>query len=404
MKSKLTGLSMERRRFIKSASLGTASLIVPKSISDNLSSKEKSKSTLLSPIERVHDKPPIEIKLNIKPIFASRIHDSAYGGPCRPQTMDQMTSEYETNQFKTLSERFFNTVKDNLSDCVNLLDPLPVVLYRDYRLNEKGDIIDMGVWEKINEEIQNIDLFLTSYRVYGLEKFRKPTALVGNFSGNLDWISFIRNNGIEGYAPYDWDEMRQLIKLLQVRKAIQSTKILVVTDRPGKPPVCVLASANMEKLKEMYGIDYHYIPYKEFFSEMDAVSLNKDQQKEARSIHNKLISNAHNIFMDKDKIMNDINFYLTAKSMMKRYNCNAFSIECFELCGSHLAADRMITPCLSNLLLRDEGYGSCCEGDINALFTAITFMYLTKKSVYMGNTSYLASENRLSISHDAAGL
>jgi L-fucose isomerase-like protein len=89
---------------------------------------------------------------------------------------------------------------------------------------------------------------------------------------------------------------------------------------------------------------------------------------------------------------------------MKRYNCNAFSMECFELCGSHIAADRKITPCLSNVLLRDEGYGSCCEGDINALFTAITFMYLTKKSVYMGNTSYIASENRLSISHDAAGL
>ena len=89
---------------------------------------------------------------------------------------------------------------------------------------------------------------------------------------------------------------------------------------------------------------------------------------------------------------------------MKKYNCNAFSMECFELCGSHIAADRQITPCLSNVLLRDEGYGSCCEGDINALFTAITFMYLSKKSAYMGNTTYIASDNILSIMHDAAGL
>ena len=404
MKSNLPGILMKRRNFIKSASLGTASLIIPKNISDDLIFRGKVSTTLPSSMEKSHDKPPINVKLNIKPIFAQRIHDSAYGGPCRPQPIDQMTPEAETKQFNEGSERFFKTVKDNLSECANILDPLPIVLYRDYRLNEKGDIIDLGIWEKLNDEISDIDLFITAYRVQGLETYKKPTALVGNFSGNLDWISFLRNNGAEAYAPYDWDEMRQLIKLLQVRKAIQSTKILVVTDRPGKPPVCVLATANLEALKEMYGVDYQYVSYKEFFSEMDAVSLNNESQKEARSIQNKLISNAQNLFMDKDKILNDVNFYLTAKSVMKRYNCNAFSMECFELCGSHIAADRKITPCLSNVLLRDEGYGSCCEGDINALFTAITFMYLTKKSVYMGNTSYIAGENRLSISHDAAGL
>jgi hypothetical protein len=404
MTSKLSGNQMGRRRFIQSASLGTASLIVPKNISGSSEGSGTFISHASSAGEILRDKPPIDIKLNIKPVFAQRIHDSAYGGPCRPQPMEQMTPEAEAKQFKDGSERFFKTVKDNLSEYANILEPLPIVLYRDFRQNEKGDIIDLGVWEKINNEISEIDLILTNYRVQGLEKYKKPTALVGNYSGNLDWISFLRNNGVEAHAPFDWDEMRQLIKLLQVRKAIQSTKILVVTDRPGKPPVAVLTSGNLDALKDMYGVDHQYVTYKEFFGEMDAISLNKESQKEAGSIQNKLIADAKGIFMDKEKILNDVNFYLTAKSMMKRYNCNAFSMECFEFCGSHIAADRKITPCLCNVLLRDEGYGSCCEGDINALFTAITFMNLTKKSVYMGNTSYVAGENRLSISHDAAGL
>ena len=404
MKSNLFGSIINRRRFIQSASLGTASLIVPKNKHDNLSLNEALTMMPHAPVENNHDKPPINIKLNIKPVFGQRIHDSAYGGPCRPQPMDQMTPEAETKQFNEGSERFFKTVRDNLSESAILLEPLPVVLYRDYRLNEKGDIIDMGVWEKIKNEISDIDLFLTNYRIQGLETYKKPTAMVGNFSGNLDWISYLRNNNVEAFAPYDWDEMRYLIKLLQVRKAMQSTKILVVTDRTGKPPVAVLTSGNLDALKEMYGVDHQYVSYKEFFSEMDSISLNSESQKEARNTQNKLISNAQDVFMDKDKILNDVNFYLTAKSVMKRYNCNAFSMECFELCGSRIAAERKITPCLCNVLLRDEGYGSCCEGDINALFTAITFMYLTQKSVYMGNTSYIASENRLSISHDAAGL
>ena len=404
MKSNKSGNLMERRDFIKSASLGTASFIVPKNISENLSGKDESNSIPLFSTEKIRDKPPIDIKLNIKPLFGARVHDSAYGGPCRWEAMERINPEAEMKQFNSSSSSFFKTVKENIGTYANILEPLPVVLYRDFRLNEKGDIIDEVVWEKINKELPEIDLFVTNYRIQGLEKYKKSTAQVGNFSGDLDWISSLRNNGVEAFAPYDWDEMRQLIKLLQVRKAIQSTKILVVTDRPGKPPVCVLTAADLDALKDMYGIDHQYISYKEFFNEMDAISLNSESRKEAASIQNKLISKSGGVFMDKEKILNDVNFFLTAKSLIKRYNCNAFSMECFELCGSHIASDRKITPCLSNVLLRDEGYGSCCEGDINALFTAITFMYLTKKSVYMGNTTYMAGENKLRITHDAAGL
>jgi L-fucose isomerase-like protein len=400
MKSKSSANRIGRRKFIRSASIGTASVMLTKG---NFP-VNRGKYPDDAPSEKYLDLPPAYIKLNIKPVFAQRIHDSAYGGPCRWEAFDKITPEAETRQFKAQSEQFFKIVKDNLGGVANILDPLPVVLYRDYRMNEKGDIIDQEVWEKINSELQDIDLFMTNYRVQGLETYKKTTALVGNFSGNLDWISYLRNNGVEAFSPYDWDEMRSLVNLLQVRKAMRSTKILVVTDRPGKPPVAVLASGNLDALKDMYGIGHQYVTYKEFFSEMDSISSNKDFQEEAAKIQNRIISNAKGIFMDKDKILNDVNFYLTSKSMMKRYACNAFSMECFELCGSHIAADRKITPCLSNVLLRDEGYGSCCEGDINALFTALTFMYLTKKSVYMGNTSYIAAENRLSITHDAAGL
>jgi L-fucose isomerase-like protein len=132
----------------------------------------------------------------------------------------------------------------------------------------------------------------------------------------------------------------------------------------------------------MYGVDYQNVSYKEFFAEMDNIMKDKQKQTEAKEIQNKLIRNALKINMDKEKILNDVNFHLTVKSMMKKYYCNAFTIRCFELCGSHIAAERQITPCLNNIILRDEGYPSSCEGDINALFTTMTFMYLAKRTGY----------------------
>ena len=89
---------------------------------------------------------------------------------------------------------------------------------------------------------------------------------------------------------------------------------------------------------------------------------------------------------------------------MEKYNCNAFIIECFELCGSRIAADRKITPCLTNILLKDEGYPAACEGDLSALFTIMITMYLSRKPAYMGNTIYNAEENTLRIYHDALSL
>jgi len=266
------------------------------------------------------------------------------------------------------------------------------------------DIIKPENWEKIEADVSDVDLFLTSYRIHGLEKYNKPIAWVGNGSWNLDWSAFLRNVGVEGYAPYDWDELNELISLLRIRKAIQKTKVLVVSDRPGKPPICLLASIKENDLKEKFGVDYQNVSYKEFFDEMDRITLSETGQRKAKDMTDRLIENSKNTFIRKENIQNDINFYLTAKSVMNKYNCNAFIIRCFELCGSHIAADRKITPCLANILLRDEGYPSACEGDLNALFTTMIAMYVSRKPVYMGNTIYDAEANILRITHDAATL
>ncbi len=347
---------------------------------------------------------PIDVKLRVKPVYARRIHIDAYGGPCRWHPMENMTPEAELANYKKSCGAFFASVKKNLPKNALMLKPESIVLGRSWKEYEKGDMIDQKDWKKLDADVSEVDLFLTSYRVDGIERYGKPVAWVGNASWNADWAAFLRKEGLEGYAPYDWGEFNNLVSLLQARKAFRQTKLLLVTDRKGSPPVCVLSCPSADELKQELGIDYQHVTYKEFFAEMDRLAQSGPEQEKAKEITARVVGNATKVHMREDYINNDVNFYLTVKSLMKKYGCSAFSIRCFELCGSKISADRKICPCLANVLLRDEGYPSACEGDTCALLAAMLMMYVSRKSVYMGNVNYDAKKNELRFIHDAAGL
>ena len=89
---------------------------------------------------------------------------------------------------------------------------------------------------------------------------------------------------------------------------------------------------------------------------------------------------------------------------MDKYSCHAFTIDCFELCSSMHPWRRRFTPCLTHALLKDTGYPSACEGDINALLAMMVEMYLSRKAVYMGNPDVDVDKNTLSLHHSVASL
>ena len=54
--------------------------------------------------------------------------------------------------------------------------------------------------------------------------------------------------------------------------------------------------------------------------------------------------------------------------------------------------------------MKDEGYPSVCEGDLNALLAMAIEMYLANKSAYMGNPNFNRDENIMTIHHSDLGL
>ena len=60
---------------------------------------------------------------------------------------------------------------------------------------------------------------------------------------------------------------------------------------------------------------------------------------------------------------------------MREYECNAFTIDCYEICpDGRVASKRKAVPCLAHSLLKVEGIPYSCGGDIGALLSMAVLM------------------------------
>ena len=108
--------------------------------------------------------------------------------------------------------------------------------------------------------------------------------------------------------------------------------------------------------------------------------------------------------MQRRDVENSVLYYLAVRRAMHEHGCNAFSDECFELCGTAIPWRRRFTPCLTHALLKDAGHPSASESDFNALLAMAALMFLAGKSVHMGNPDIEPGGNLLELRHSDLGL
>jgi L-fucose isomerase-like protein len=216
----------------------------------------------------------------------------------------------------------------------------------------------------------------------------------------------LRHEGLEGYHAHNFDELFNLGKLLNARKAFRNSKMLYVTNFPYQYPWGCTSSAvvNMDKIKDHYGFDYKFVDYEEFFGDMDKLVKDKKMAKIRKETALEMLKNASSSNMTLEYIEKSLDFYFNTLATMDKYGCNAFTIECHELCSSLNPWNRKFTPCLTHALLKDRGLPAACEGDVNALMAMMVQMYLSDKSVYMGNPFFNYDKNTLRLKHSNCGL
>lgn len=375
---------MKRRDFLQA--MGTC-FAVPRMLNNLMvyhPNKESNGGTIVS---------PNSIRLNVKLVFGACIHSGMWEGPCRwdaPQTPEE--------ERRGLRTRFKNAVENSEKGLrnVNLLKPV----YYEY-----DEDIDKSIGEDLYSALERdneiVDLYLIHANVFGQyfngvigRRFNKPIAMIGGLI-NTEAAAYLRSIGVEGYAPGNYDELNKLISILRARKIFQQTSILYSTNRGRRLKRNVSCISDFEDLKERFGINTKIIAYKIFADEITHVKNDGELIKQAEQIADKLIREAQRCDIDRKYVISDVQFYITVKRLLSKFNCNSFTIECREFCASRLADKWKACPCLNHSIMKSEGFASSCEGDINCLLSMQMLQSLANKAAYMGNLQSYSDDPKL---------
>ena len=330
-------------------------------------------------------------KLVLRPIVGCLTHTHFWEGPCRAGYAKDMTPEAEARAAETA----FEAAKQTLLQATPEIEMLPAI---DARYNETF-VVSREVYAQIEEDIDRVDFFLCmNWRIPKLERYRKPVVILQNGNEGIDFAAYCRSIGLEAHVCMDVQDLNEIAHVLWVRKVVANTRALVLTH--GSMPTFGLQSVirDPELIRQRYGMEIVKLPFRDIFKYMDAVT-----DDEAMPIAEKIFQGAMETKIRKEWFVNDIKYYLAAKRMMDAYDCNAFSTACHELCTSEIPQQRKFTPCTCHSLLKDEGYPSGCEEDLNALLAMTIMQAAGHRPAFMGNPN-METDDLLRIHHAVPAL
>ncbi len=328
---------------------------------------------------------PAATKLVIKPVMTNIIHTAEWEGPCRWRSVP-------VEEEKAHAERSFAAWSKDLAqnglgspDEVQLLPPAHVRFAEDFVLRN-DDLAQVG-----RDVAQADALFIhpagSSVAAFQLgERFDRPIILRGLNCRAVDIAAYTQSKGHEVFVAADSAEMARMLSLLRARKVFRQTRVLFPTDR-GLPASCSVGSIwCLDGLKEKLGVHVELITYEELATEMDRLTADAEATERAERAAADLMGRANRSFLDRKYVVCSFRFHQAVENLMARHGCNAFTIECFELCSSRLAEKWTITPCLVHALMQNRQRTSSCEGDLGLLLAIRMLMSVSGKSCHQGNS------------------
>lgn len=322
----------------------------------------------------------MNLKLVVRPIIGCLTHTHFWEGPCRAGYAKDMTPEAENTSATTA----FEQAKEILKGATPEIEMLPAI---DARYDEKF-VVSQDIYAQIEEDLDRVDFFLCmNWRIPKLERYHKTVVILQNGNEGIDFAAYCRSIGVEAHVCMDIQDLNEIAHALWVRKVVANTRALVLTH--GSIPPFGLQSVirDPELIRQRYVMEIVKIPFRDIFQYMDKVT-----DEEARPIAERIIGGSLETKVNKDWFINDIKYYLAAKKMMDVYDCNAFSTACHELCTSEIPQNRKFTPCVCHSLLKDEGYPSGCEEDLNALLAMTIMQAAAMRPAFMGNPNMETDE------------
>lgn len=349
----------------------------------------------------------LKTKISVRFLVTGPLHSGAWEGSCRAGDLDRLTTEAE----QVSMQRGLNALKEELSSRtlppeVVLVEPAIVSSWA-----EGGDPVirlPEAQLDALAEKDSETDVYVVTHPYEGVkiaQRYQKPVIIMQPAGWAVDMPARIRLMGLESFHAETIDDVFGFVRVLMAKKALRQTKLLSVTNLPGRYPWGVVSGIeDMDAIRDRYGMETAFVDYETFFAAMDRSVADPENQRRAAEIADLLLRNAGANMMTREDIIHSVEFYLAVSQVMGEHGANAFTIECFELCTSMEPWKRRFVPCLTHALLKDTGYPSACEGDVNVLLAMALEMYLSRKAVYMGNPTIDKETGILDIHHSVASL
>ncbi len=318
------------------------------------------------------------MKINLKPVFVS--FEEAFFR--RLPTLDEV---------KRRAEKILKEFQANISEDVIVLEPFILTSpegIEDLKKELTRDVDAVIVW-RVGGMAHRL---IASVGLLGV-----PFIMLGSGVLNHDIVAYLRHRGSEAYAPFDYRDLNKLIRYLKVRKAIRSSRILIVSSMELPSFSAISSAYDLDKMKTKFGIESTLVPSEQLFNVYKTIG----SSDEVRSLASKLMDSALSVKVDRTDVERAVQLYIAIKRMMERYRANTVTINCAE----PIFFKYKVTPCLAFSLLKDEGVPASCEADLSALLAMMILMWLTDKPTFMGNL-WLHDEERnlVRFSHDVPPL
>jgi len=371
---------LTRRRFMNNATTGVTGAMALTQTPLYPAVSARDRVLQLSPA--VDSRSPKDVRITVKPVGNYMIHEGIWTGPCRWDP--NPPPEEEKALFRKRFQQSVEDMRSKLSEDAEILEPL----YNEF--SEAGGFGEAEL-RMLDRDAQSVDAYFASGNVYPQyaaalvgERYKRPVVMIGQYVP-WDMSARLRSKDLEGYALEDYSEFNNLITILRARKVFQQMNLLVISDIPYKNRPAPSACMNFGELHNRFGLRATIIGYREMAAAREAVLNDGQSMEEVNTLTDDLMRDADEVRMERQSILPTVVMYRVVKNLMQKYNCNAFTMECFELCSSKLSHDWKFVPCLIHSLLKDEGYTSGCEGDVNVTMAMNLLMGVARRAAFMGN-------------------
>lgn len=324
----------------------------------------------------------MKMKLNVKPIFVQLVHRSAYMGPCRGGTWEQLERSYD----EMIGAENFENMKAKLQEIygdekdIHIQTPVYLEFLDEFIVREK----DLQKVQDVDTDVFLMDGMMGQHLAVNIaKKYKIPMCTVGCCT-STDTTACLRAAGLEAYGSIDLEGTKTIMQMLLWKKIISNTTVLSIL----KGDVCSKGVESnirdLDRITNIWGIKFKYLNAEDFLQEI--TELDEDEKNKATEIADDLIENAETCYMQRDMVIRSAEVYVAVKKLLERFECNAFTLPCFEICATKRINKEKYTWCLTHSLLKEEGIPSACESDYNALLSMIVIMAVAGNAPHMANT------------------